>query len=161
MQLNRISLSPFSFDAGIAALHFQLDRVAIQVERRLLFNRVRVFVDVARKDSVLRPTWNAHQHAKGFVSLGVESYADLSFPRISSLLLNGNAVSTGEAHRGFASDQEIDVNRIGRLRIDVTPERSHKAHDIRGTAGNINPIEAFVVAERAQGILIEEPISWE
>ena len=75
--------------------------------------------------------------------------------------MNANGVSTGEAHLCIAANEEVDVNRIGRLRIDVAPQGSHKAHDVRGAAGNVNPLEAFVAAEGAQRILIEEAISLE
>src|SRR6266498_3364190 len=90
---------------------------------------------------------------------GVDADADRSFPWISSVLFNRNGVSARKAHFCIACNEEVDVNRIRRLSIDVTSQRSHKAHHIRWAAGNVNPIEAFVVAKRAQRILIEEAIS--
>ena len=85
---------------------------------------------------------------------------DVALPRILGRL---NELEIGPAglHLPRSLGEEVDVDLIARRGIEIARHRGQDAGDVRRTAGAAEPRHPLVLAERGQGVGIEEQVAGE
>src|SRR6185437_8880381 len=159
IKLDHVALSPLALDLGVAVLEFDARWGAIYGKLWRGVAAVGIAIQVAWQDLIPRPAWDANANREILFMLRPHHDSHCTVPWISRLLRQFDGVALAHIDLGLAADEEVYVDRIGRFGVDVAADGGREAHHVGRAAWRVDPLEAVVIAERFQRILIEEAVA--
>src|SRR6185437_7683144 len=155
IQFDDVAFLPGAADLDESMLEGRGDLAAIDGERGCIRDAIGKAIQAAGDSFSASPRRNADGEREVSWAGGVDLNANAAVPGIPRVL-GEFYLGAFDFHARGAADEQVHIHDARRLRVNVSGQRGHEANHVGRATRGIDPLEALVIAEALEWVLVKE-----